>query len=310
MSGMRTDSTLDLGALDGPVLVFGGPYGNREATEALLAEAERRAIPSQRMICTGDVAAYCAEPQACVDLIRGRAIPCVMGNCEEQLGSDAEDCGCGFDAGSACATLSQTWFAYCRTALDREAKTWMGGLPRRIRFTLGGRRLIALHGGVDTINRFVFASTPERHKSAELDRADADGVIGGHCGLPFTQLIGGRLWHNAGAIGLPANDGTPRVWYSLLTPEADGISLSLHPLAYDHAGAARKMRAQHLPEGYASALTSGLWPSCDILPAAEISMRGQPLSRSNAVWRQRRPAAAAAPIAARAREVGQGGQAS
>ena len=37
-----------------------------------------------------------------------------------------------------------------------------------------------------------------------------DGVIGGHCGLPFTKVVGDRLWHNPGAIGMPANDGTPR----------------------------------------------------------------------------------------------------
>ena len=37
-----------------------------------------------------------------------------------------------------------------------------------------------------------------------------DAIIGGHSGLPFTQTLGSRLWHNPGAIGMPANDGTPR----------------------------------------------------------------------------------------------------
>ncbi len=38
----------------------------------------------------------------------------------------------------------------------------------------------------------------------------ADGVIGGDRGLPFTALVGGKLWHDAGAIGRPANDGSRR----------------------------------------------------------------------------------------------------
>ena len=45
-------------AADGPLLVFGGPYSNLQATRAVLDEAARRGIPAERVICTGDVVAY------------------------------------------------------------------------------------------------------------------------------------------------------------------------------------------------------------------------------------------------------------
>ena len=93
---------LDLGRLTGPLLVFGGPYSNRQATEALRAEAERLGIPPERCICTGDVVAYCADPVGTTDLIRDWGCPVVMGNCEESLAEGAEDCGCGFLSGSTC----------------------------------------------------------------------------------------------------------------------------------------------------------------------------------------------------------------
>jgi hypothetical protein len=278
----------NLGTLDGPVLLFGGPYGNREATRALLTEAVRRDIPWHQLICTGDIAAYCADPQACVELLRERSIACVMGNCEEQLATAAEDCGCGFEEGTACAALSGAWFPYCRSAVDDEAKAWMGRLPRRIEFRLGGGRFAVIHGSVTVINRFVFDSTAAHEKAAELDAAGADAVIGGHCGLPFTNLVPNavrtRLWHNAGVIGMPANDGTPRVWFSILTPQSDGIRVSHHALSYDHEGAAARMRAAGLPEGYAAALRSGLWPSCDVLPPAEVATRGRALVPNALLW--------------------------
>ena len=66
---------------DGPILVFGGPYSNLEATQALLAEAARLAIPPERMICTGDVVAYGADAAATVRLIRKTVPHVVMGNC-------------------------------------------------------------------------------------------------------------------------------------------------------------------------------------------------------------------------------------
>ncbi|MCB1546021.1 MAG: radical SAM protein, partial [Rhodoblastus sp.] len=65
-------------------------------------------------------------------------------------------------------------------------------------------------------NRFVFASTPARVKAHDLALLGVDAIFAGHSGLPFSQSIDGRLWHNPGALGMPANEGDPRVWYSLV----------------------------------------------------------------------------------------------
>ena len=205
---------------DAPVIVFGGPYGNLEATRALLEEAERLGIPGERMICTGDVVAYCADPAGTVDLVRRSGAHVVMGNCEESLAARGGDCGCGFVPGSTCEKLAAAWFAHADRTLDGDARAWMASLPRRIDLAFRGRRFAVVHGGVSLINRFLFASTAAAVKAAELETSGADGIIGGHCGLPFTQTIGGKLWHNAGAIGMPANDGTPRMWFSLLIPQS------------------------------------------------------------------------------------------
>lgn len=282
----------DLGPLHGPVLVFGGPYGNLEAMRSLQDAAHRLDIPPQHVICTGDVVAYGADPQAVVDLVRGWGCAMVMGNCEEALAADAADCGCNFTEGSACAALSAQWFEATRRDLDADAKRWMGALPRRLGFTLAGRRLAVVHGGASQINKWVFASTPAADKLDEIELAGGDGVIAGHCGLPFTQIVGGRLWHNSGAVGVPANDGTARVWFSVLTPTRAGITIMHHALNYDHAPAAAKMRARGYPLEYAESLATGLWPSCDILPAAERAARGRPLAPVDALWAHEAMAAA------------------
>ena len=273
----------ELVRLDGPLLVFGGPYSNLEATESLLAEARRSAIAPSHVVCTGDVVAYGADPQAVIDLVRESGIRVVMGNCEESLAAQAADCGCGFAEDSACAVLSGQWYNYADQRIDAASRAWMGGLPRRLDLALGGRRLAVVHGGVGEINRFLFASDTAALE-AELAPCGADGVIAGHCGLPFTRVIGGRLWHNAGVVGMPANDGTPRVWFSLLTPRRDGILVEHHALAYDHAAAARKMRQAGLPEGYEAALETGLWPSCDVLTPAELPQRGIRLEPGAVLW--------------------------
>ena len=254
---------------DGPVLVFGGCYSNLQATRALLEAARTHGIPPERMICTGDVVAYGADPQACAALIRDHEIATVMGNCEEQLGAGAADCGCGFTEGSSCDRLAAAWFAYAVARIDDATRRWMAALPRRIDLVIGGRRLAVVHGAPSRINRFLFASDPDLVLEREIGITGCDGVIAGHCGIGFTRRIGDLVWHNAGAIGMPANDGTPRCWYSIVSPTDAGLEIVLHPLDYDHHAAAAAMRSAGLPEEYAGTLESGIWPNLDILPHAE-----------------------------------------
>ncbi|MDX9861050.1 MAG: metallophosphoesterase family protein [Rhodospirillales bacterium] len=282
---MTAGPLLDLGSFDGPILVFGGPYGNLEATQAVLAEAGRLGIPASHMLCTGDVCAYCADPQGVVDLLRETGIVTVMGNCEESLAEDGADCGCGFASGSACDVLARQWFGYAAAHLDAGAKAWMRNLPRQLSFRLAGHSFRVIHGGAERINRFIFGSASDNDIAGELNGLGVDAVIAGHCGLPFSRVVDGRLWHNAGVIGMPANDGTPRGWYSVLRQDGVEVAVDHRSFGYDHAAQACKMREHGLPEAYARALETGLWPNLDILPPAERERTGRAVVAGSLRWR-------------------------
>jgi hypothetical protein len=99
-----------------PLMVFGGPYSNLEATRAVLGEAARLQIPADRIICTGDVVAYGADPAATVELVRGSVRHVVMGNCEQSIAAGSADCGCGFPVGSTCEA------AFSRVVRPRNAR--------------------------------------------------------------------------------------------------------------------------------------------------------------------------------------------
>ena len=269
---------MDLGDLELPVLVFGGPYGNLAATRALQQAAAQHGIDAGRCICTGDTVAYCAEPAATDDLLRDWGCHVVMGNCEEALASGADDCGCGFDAASSCSLLAMEWYRFARQALSASQRTWMGGLPRRIAFRLGDRRFLVVHGSTESINAFVFASNAAAAKQRQLDRSSVDVVIGGHCGLPFGQRLDNGFWLNAGVIGMPANDGTPDGWYLLLLPADDGVEAHWLRLNYPYAATQAAMHRAGVALPYADSLASGLWPSVDILSEPERAAGGRPIA--------------------------------
>jgi hypothetical protein len=96
-----------------------------------------------------------------------------------------------------------------------------------------------------------------------------------NCACGFEE--GRGAWFNPGVIGMPANDGTPDVWYGLVRDEGDGIALSTHRLAYDHHGAAAVMRRYGHANGYARTLVTGVWPSLDVFPPPERTATGRKL---------------------------------
>lgn len=121
----------DIGEIDGPIVLFGGPYSNLQALNAMLD-----AIGSRRAICTGDVVAYGADAFGCVEELRASGIPVVAGNCEQQIASGAQDCGCGFEDGSACDLASRGWFAHATAHITSEQRAWMDGLPDLLFFAM------------------------------------------------------------------------------------------------------------------------------------------------------------------------------
>ena len=265
-----------LGNIAEKLLVFGGPYSNLAATMALQARARELDIAAERIICTGDIVAYCAEPAQTIELIRDWGIHVVMGNCKEALAFSEADCGSGFAADSSCSTLAITWYQYADRRVTAEQRLWMQDIPRSIEFEAGGKGFKVVHGSLSSINEFVFASSDAAAKLEQIRVAGVDVVIGGHCGIPFGQGIDNLFWLNAGVIGMPANDGGSHGWYMMIDPAADGLQVSWHRLDYDHETSRRTTIAAGMPE-YGRALLDGRWPSIDILPEAESRQSGQPL---------------------------------
>ena len=254
---------VDLGEIDGPILLYGGPYSNRHATRALLAAAEDLGIPGDRRICTGDMVAYASAPVETAELVLAGTGCVVAGNVERQLGAGAEDCGCGFDEGGVCDLLSRSWYPVADRAVGPELRRVFAELPDAAVFRHAGARYGVIHGGVRDISRFIWPGDPagvfaeERGAFAE-EAGDVDVVVAGHSGMAFTRAD----WINAGVIGMPPHDGRRGGRFVVLE---DGRAM-IHRLDYDADAARLAMIGAGLDQGYHDALVTGFWPSESVLP--------------------------------------------
>ena len=221
----------DLGVCDGPVLLFGGPYSNRQALDALIGVACAQGIAADQMICTGDIVAYCGSPVETVARIRALGCAVVAGNCEIQLGQGAMDCGCGFDEGSACDLLSVGWYGFASRMLSQDDRDWMAGLPDVLSFQHQGARYAVIHGGITDVARFIWPSSApavfaEEWAALRDTIGPVDHIIAGHCGIPFQKNTTDGRWINAGVIGMPPHDGRQQTRYAVLLAPVCACGLS------------------------------------------------------------------------------------
>ena len=260
---------VNLGDIQGPILIFGGAYSNLQATQAVIDSAQTHGIPVERCIFTGDSIAYCGNPSETLNLLRDFGCPMIKGNCEIELAAGSDTCGCGFEAGSTCDLLSLGWYAFASQEVSTDQRQFMGALPDHLIFTHYGNRYFVLHGGFSHVSQFLFPTTPNQDfiniiREIESDFRVFDGVIAGHSGIPFQKSIAGVTWFNSGAIGMPAHNGTSTTSYGIL----DAGSFTIHDLSYDHQTAQSAMINAGLDQGYHTALETGYWPSEEVLPMA------------------------------------------
>lgn len=273
----------DIGQLTGKVLLFGGVYSNLQALEKMQEIAEQEGISAQNIICMGDIAGYCANPEACQQLVRRWGVHCIAGNVEIQIRDGLEDCGCDFSTDSRCDLFAKKWYPYAQQKTSQETVAWLQEMPEFIRFDYYGRSCVVVHGSYFHTSEFVFKSTPWAAKDRNFAATQSEVIFAGHCGLPFHDSKDNRYWLNPGVIGMPANDGTTRVWYMLLEPGAENLQFQHRSFEYDHEETFARMLETELPIDYAKTLTSGLWDNNDILPEEETAAQGKALDFASVV---------------------------
>ena len=268
----------NIGQLDGKVLVFGGVYSNLQALQSIQKVAIDLGVEPSNIICTGDIAGYCAQPSECMNIIEDWGIHVIRGNVEQNLVDEVDDCGCNFAEGGRCDTFSRQWYPFVKQSVTDKNLSFLHSLSNGISFSYSGRQVRVVHGSEEDISAFVFMSTPWEIKNHTFDNSKSEVILAGHAGIPFADERDGLLWLNAGVIGMPANDGTTDVWYVLLDDAEGDLTYVFRRLQYDCEQANALMIQHGLPSTYAQTLLNGIWDNCEILPDAEMKNQGKRIS--------------------------------
>jgi len=94
-------------------------HANLEALQAVLADSREQRCTHYAFL--GDFVGYCADPKACIDIVRAMNAPCVMGNHDEFCATDLP-----LDGLNVHFAKSVEW---TRKQLTVEDRQWLQSLP-------------------------------------------------------------------------------------------------------------------------------------------------------------------------------------
>ena len=209
-------------------------HGNEVALDAVLSD-----MPAvDGLVCAGDVVGYNPRHADCLEVVREREVPTVMGNHDRAVAG-----GGGFAFNSAAGAGVQ----HAREELSADQVEWLGGLlPER---TVLDGRVRVVHGHPEDPNRYTY---PEQFGPHLL--GDADALVLGHTHVQAHERYEEGVVVNPGSVGQP-RDGDPRAAYAVLSLET--LTVEEHRVAYDIDRVADAIEDAGLPEVLADRLYEG-----------------------------------------------------
>ena len=231
------------------IAIFGDVHGNSDATAATLAAIDAQGPDA--VYCLGDLVGYGARPNETIDLVRERGIPTIMGNYDDGVGFDRDDCGCAYkDAGER--ERGQASLMWTRGAVTPERKAYLRKLLPEILLEVAGVRLRLVHGSPRRMNEYLFEDRDPRSLERIAQGSDCDVLVFGHTHVPWTREISGVTFVNAGSAGKPKDGDSRACWVLLTVAQTGAVELAYHRVPYEVATMAAAIRAADgLPDRFA-----------------------------------------------------------
>ena len=236
------------------ITVFGDIHANLPAFEAVMVDMEARGLGNRH--CLGDLVGYGTFPNEVVALIRGQGIPTLMGNYDQGVGNDSDDCGCAYKT-EIDQERGKRSIAWTNAHTDADHKAFLRGLPMTIPLMLGDLRVLLVHGSPRRVNEYLYADRPDDSFERLLDQAEVDVLVCGHTHLPFDKTLPSRRRViNVGSVGKP-KDCDPRACYVVLRAEGRQLTSEFIRVAYPVEVTAQAIEASTMPHEFADMLRVG-----------------------------------------------------
>lgn len=217
-------------------------HANFEALKTILERIDDLEI--KKIYCLGDIVGYGPDPNECIENIRGRKIPSILGNHE-----------CGV------IEKNTSWFnIYAAQSiwwtienLTEKNLNFIKTLPEKVELTLNNRRILLVHGSPNNPTwEYVYENNVD---AGFVEKLNYDIIVMGHTHIPFIKKVKNKLVINPGSIG-QSRDGDFRASFAIV--DLKKLEAKIIRVEYDVEKVARKIIKAGLPEFLAIRLYGGI----------------------------------------------------
>lgn len=227
------------------IAVFSDIHANLPALQSVLADI--RNVGVDAMVCLGDLVGYAPFPNEVIEVIRDLGIPTVMGNYDQGVGFDLDDCGCAYRTEEE-RTLGHVSLRWTRENVTEEHKAFLRNLLPRFELPAGPFRLLFVHGSPRRINEYLFPDRPDSSFLHMMAQEPANVLVCGHTHIPFFRKVDGLFVVNDGSVGRP-KDGDWRATWALLEV-TETLEVTFRRCEYDLDALREGYRKSTLPEKF------------------------------------------------------------
>ncbi|MCX6090025.1 MAG: metallophosphoesterase family protein [Candidatus Atribacteria bacterium] len=231
------------------IAVFSDIHANRPALEAVLTDIEKSRV--DQMVCLGDLVGYAPLPNETIARIRSLDVPVIMGNYDQGVGNNLDDCGCAYRTDEE-KSLGQISLEWTKDNVTQENKTYLCSLLPRYELDTAEVKILFVHGSPRRINEYLFPDRPDVSFLHMMEKEKANVLVCGHTHLPFHRSIGSLTVVNDGSVGRP-RDGDWRAGWILLTI-SDSIQVEFRRCKYQLNFLRERYEKTQLPQTFFNAL--------------------------------------------------------
>ena len=215
-------------------------HANLEAFQVALDDSKQQRCTHYAFL--GDFVGYCADPKACIDIVRAMNVPCVRGNHDDYCAADSTPNGVNPTAMKA--------IEWTRKQLAEDDRQWLRNLPHVS--TVEGFTIV--HATLENPERWAYIFD-DLAAVASLVRQNTQVCFYGHTHVPAafvrdTGVRGGTYtWFkiepgkqylvNPGSVGQP-RDNNSKAAYVIY--DLDEGSVELRRLPFDFTVTQQKIR--------------------------------------------------------------------
>jgi len=235
------------------IAVISDIHSNHLALDAVVRDIKEKGI--EEIFCLGDLTGYAPNPDKVFPLLDG--VKTVMGNYEEAVAFEKDDCGCHHIDPEA-IRLSKISLEWTIQHTSDENKEWMKNLPPELRMKHGDREIVMIHGNQGNIGERLQPNSSDDLFLQTLDKYNADILFCAHSHIFFHRILGERHFINPGSVGRP-RIGDPKASYTIVEFEK-GVRVDFRLVEYDHEEFAREIEDSDMPENnFAEVIKTGHW---------------------------------------------------